>query len=100
MIRHVVMWTFSEDAAGRSRQENLEVVKDMLEELPDKIPGLHRFDVGIDELAGPTSAHLVLVAELDDWAALDAYQSHPAHLDVVDYLADVRIGRWAVDYEM
>ncbi|HEV8297461.1 MAG TPA: Dabb family protein [Acidimicrobiales bacterium] len=99
MIRHVVMWTFLEQAQGRSRAENLKIMQEKLEALPPRVPGIRRFEVGVDQLAGPAAAHLVLVSDLDDWAALDAYRVHPAHQEVVQFLDGVRDGRWTVDYE-
>ena len=37
MIRHIVMFSFKEQAQGRSKAENVALTKAMLEELPQKI---------------------------------------------------------------
>jgi hypothetical protein len=99
MIRHVVMWTFPEQAGGRSRAENIAHITELLDALPGSVPGIRRFEVGNDQLGGPAAAHLVLVADLDDWDALEAYRVHPAHQAVVTALNGVREGRWTADYE-
>jgi hypothetical protein len=99
MIRHVVMWSFAEQAAGHSRADNVARIKAMLEALPSKIDGIRRFEVGVDERGG-TDTHLALVSDFDDWGALEAYKVHPAHQEVVVALADVRDGRWVVDHEV
>jgi hypothetical protein len=100
MIRHVVMWTFAEEADGRSRADNLATARERLERLPALIPGIRRFELGIDELRGAQQADLVLIAEFDDWPGLDAYVVHPAHQEVVTFFSRVRDQRWAVDYEI
>jgi quinol monooxygenase YgiN len=99
MIRHVVMWSFAEQAGGHSRAENLARIRAMLEALPAQIDGIERFEVGIDERGG-TDTHLVLVSDFRDWGALEAYKVHPAHQEVVAALGEVRDGRWVVDYEL
>jgi quinol monooxygenase YgiN len=100
MIQHIAMWHFLEEAGGRSRTENLAIAKDMIEGLAAKIPGIGRFEVGINENAGEQSAHLVLVSQFIDWEALQAYQVHAAHQAVVEFMGGVRDGRWVVDYAL
>ena len=38
MIRHVVMWRFEEFAEGKTRQQNMEYIRDRLMALPSIIP--------------------------------------------------------------
>jgi hypothetical protein len=42
----------------------------------------------------------VLSTEFDDRAALVAYQQHPEHVTVVEFLRKVQSARMVVDYEL
>ena len=100
MIRHVVMWVFPDESAGRSCAENVAKAVELLQGLPATIPGIRRFEPGVDQLGGERQAHLVLESDFDDWAALETYQQHPAHLAVVAFFREVGTSRLAVDYEV
>lgn len=100
MVRHVVMWVFPEDSAGRSREENVSRACELLSALPDAIPEIRRYEIGVDELGGERQAHLVLDSEFDDWDALERYQQHPSHLEVVAFFREVGTTRYAVDYTL
>ena len=100
MIRHVVMWVFPDESAGRSRDENVARAAELLRGLPAAIPEIRRLEAGADQLGGERQAHLVLESDFDDWAALETYQQHPAHLDVVAFFREVGTTRLAVDFEI
>jgi hypothetical protein len=55
--------------------------------------------VGIDVAHTPDSSDVALYAEFASRDALDAYQPHPAHQEIVGFLKDVRSERRVVDYE-
>ena len=97
MLRHIVLWTFLDEADGRPREENVAITKEMLERCKT-IPGLRRMELGVDELGGPAASHLSLVVDFDDWAAYETYRDHPLHQEVVNFLALVRDGRMSADY--
>ena len=48
MIRHIVIWNLKESACGNSRSENARLLKQKLEALAGRIPGLERIEVGIN----------------------------------------------------
>ncbi len=93
MIKHIVMWKL------RDKADAVEI-KQRLEALKGKIPGLLNIEVGIDFLASEQSADVVLCTELESRAALDAYQVHPEHLAVVPLVKAAAIARTVVDYEI
>jgi hypothetical protein len=99
MIKHVVMWRLHEHADGHDKPENALRVKRALENLQDKIDGLIKLEVGINELGGPQAFDLVLLAEFRDWQALDTYRDHPLHQDVIALLNKVRTDRVVTDWE-
>jgi hypothetical protein len=44
--------------------------------------------------------HVALISEHDDNAALEAYQSHPAHLEAAAFVSSVISDRAVVDYSL
>lgn len=100
MIKHVVMWKLRDSAEGATRRENALRMKALLDACAGQTPGMRSLEVGVD--AGVDSApwDVVLVAEFDDRAAIDAYQEHPIHQAAKAFIAKVRDLRAAVDYEL
>ncbi|MCQ6963297.1 Dabb family protein [Methanolobus chelungpuianus] len=98
MLKHIVMWKLKETAEGTNKLENALVMKEMLESLPGRIPEIVSLEVGIN--INPTDAayDVVLYSEFRDEAALYAYQEHPEHVKVADFVAKVREERAVVDY--
>lgn len=99
MVVHLVMWRLQESALGNGKAANARLIQSKLEALRGRIPGLRRLEVGIDFSSGPASADIVLVTEFDSRAALAAYQAHPEHKAVVDFVIRVVAERRVVDYE-
>lgn len=99
MIEHIVMWRLHEHAAGADRATNAQRLKTALEALPAVIPQIYYFQVGIDELCDPQfSAHVVLISRFASWADLDIYQKHPAHVQVAEFIKEIRVERRVVDF--
>jgi hypothetical protein len=99
MIKHIVLWRLAESAAGRTKAENARLVKEKLEALQGRIPGLLKIEVGINFSPEPGAADLALYSELASREALAAYQDHPAHEAVKSLITSVRTERWVADYE-
>jgi quinol monooxygenase YgiN len=93
MIKHIVMWKLKNKA-------DAEIIKDKLEALRGKIPGLLHVEVGIDFSDSEQSADVVLYSELESRQALAAYQAHPEHQNVVPLVKAAALSRTVVDYEV
>jgi quinol monooxygenase YgiN len=101
MIIHIVFWRLHERSAnGRTKEENALEMNRRFEALAAVIPGLVRLTIGVDFAHTPDSADVALYSEFESRAALDAYQPHPAHQEIVAFLKDVRTERRVVDYEL
>jgi heme-degrading monooxygenase HmoA len=101
MFVHIVFWRLHDTAPnGRTKEENARELKRRFEALNGLIPGLTRCELGADVSRTTESADVALLTEFDSKAALEGYQSHPAHQDIVAFLKDVRSERRVVDYEM
>ncbi len=99
MIKHIVMWRLKEFAAGASREENAKKLKESLEDLKDQIEDIKAIEVGINFNSSPTAFDVVLYSEFSDMEGLNAYQNHPEHLKIVDFVGEIRSDRAVVDYE-
>src|ERR1700758_3237306 len=97
MIRHIVMWRVAGQTASE-RRETASRVKGEFESLRGLIPGLLDLDVGLDVSEVDYACDVVLVADFESRAALEAYASHPEHLRVRQALAGMREERHQVDY--
>jgi hypothetical protein len=99
VVKHIVLWRLKEHAEGHSKAENARLVKEKLESLRGRIPGLIAIEVGINFAAEAGAADLALYSEFESRAALDAYQTHPEHVAMKGFIGGVRAERWVVDYE-
>uniref|UniRef100_A0A7C3W974 Dabb family protein n=1 Tax=Fundidesulfovibrio putealis TaxID=270496 RepID=A0A7C3W974_9BACT len=101
MIKHIVMWTLKDQAEGKTKAENLETMKALLEELPAKVPGVIDLEVatsGIFESVPATD--IVLYTTFASKEALAAYAVHPEHLKVVAFVKSVVAERRVIDYAL
>ena len=99
MVKHIVAWRLKDSAGGNDKATNARLVRDKLEALRGRIPGLLRLDVGLDFSATENSADVVLVSEFESREALAAYQVHPEHKAVVAFVSQIVVERRLIDYE-
>jgi hypothetical protein len=100
MIKHIVMWTIREGETSRAKFERMAEVKTRLLQLKDKIECIISLNVFFNAPSAPdNNFDVILVSEFNSWSDLDAYQKHPAHLEVAEYIKNVRMERAALDYE-
>jgi hypothetical protein len=99
MITHVVCWKVVEEADGRTRPEILQKMKEDLEALAGTIPELESISVGINAKEAEVASDVVLLSTFADWDALERYQVHPAHQEVVAFVKTVVTERRVVDFE-
>ena len=94
MIKHIVLFRFFREATP----SQIEAAAQALRALPREIPQLQALSFGLNLALSADAYSHVVIADLDDMAAVKAYQDHPAHQRVVDqFLAPIRESRLAVD---
>jgi hypothetical protein len=99
MIRHVVAWKLAAtDPAERA--EAAATITGLLSSLPPLVPSIGTLTVGPNVAYFETNWDVVLVADFATLADLEAYQSHPAHLEVVPQIKALVASRAAVDFEL
>lgn len=95
MVKHIV--TFKFRGFPEQRMDVARRFKDALLALPDKIDVLKGIEVGINE--NPDEEwDLVLVAKLEKMADIPVYSNHPAHVEAVKIIADLKDQRACVDF--
>jgi hypothetical protein len=99
MIKHIVMWNLK-GATPAEKANNLRVLKAAFEGVKTKIPGLLFLEIGGDISAIDYACDVVLYSKFSSKEALDAYATHPEHLRIKHELADLRIARHQVDYQV
>ncbi len=95
MIVHIVMFVFQQ----QNKEENIYRTKAMLEALVQKIEVLQSMEVGIDFSRSERSFDLSLYSTFKTKEDLRMYATHPAHLEVVDFIRAVTQTSKVVDYE-
>ena len=100
MIKHIVMFRLKESALGKSKDENLQELKVLLESLHKKIPVVKCLEVGINMGASASASDIALYSEFDDMQALEDYRIHPEHVKVVEFIDKVCSERRVADYEV
>jgi|TergutMp193P3_1026864.scaffolds.fasta_scaffold172799_2 hypothetical protein len=98
MVKHIVIWKLKDIAGGGYKIANAQLIKDKLEALNGKIPGVRKVEVGIDFLQTETSGDIVLYSEMETVEALVAYQAHPQHLEAGAFIGEVVSEKIVVDY--
>ena len=99
MLTHIVMWKFKPEGEGADKAANLVRAKALLDACAGLTPGMRMLEVAIAQPGLECTYDLVLYAEFDDAAALDAYQNHPQHLAVKPFIGAVRLERQCMDYQ-
>ena len=83
MVKHVIIWTLKDNFTENEKKEIKTNIKNGLEGLAGKIPGLTDIKVYIDALAS-SNTDLMLDSTFESEDALKGYAVHPEHVAVAD----------------
>lgn len=99
MVHHIVMWKFKPEIDEEQKPELKRAMKENLEGLVGKVPGLLTAEFVEEPL--PSSTHdMALVTTLEKAEDVAVYGSHPAHVAVADtYVRPFVTERACLDYE-
>jgi hypothetical protein len=97
MLRHVVLFTWSDAADEQRRATTIEALRS----LRDDVGGMTSLVVASDARLVDGNADTVLVAEFPDVESFQRYAQHPVHLAVIaEHVRPWLAARSAVQYEM
>lgn len=100
MVKHIVMWKFKDSAEGKSREENIETVREGLYALVGIIGEIKKMELGTDISNTDASMDLALTTEFESLEDLKKYAVHPEHVKVADYVKKVTLTRVVLDYNI
>ena len=100
MVKHIILWTLKE--MSDSEKESVKKgIKEGLEGLKGKIPGLVDIKVNSEGRLSSSTADLMLDSTFDSPEALKAYSKHPAHVAVADSkVRPFTVNRSCLDFEL
>ena len=100
MVKHVILWTLKDEYSADEKAQIKQGIKEGLEGLLGKVPGLKEIKVNISPLKS-SNCDLMLDSTLEDEAALKGYAVHPAHVEVADTkVRPFTASRVCMDYEV
>lgn len=99
MVKHIILWKLK-DMPEKEKTERLKNIKEGLEGLDGRIPGMIDIRVNIDGLETST-ADAMLDSTFESAEALKVYSAHPEHAAVAEAFIRPYIEvRSCMDYEI
>ncbi|MCQ2150408.1 MAG: Dabb family protein [Bacteroidales bacterium] len=99
MTHHIILWKLKEDLTAVQKEEIKKNIKEGLESLAGRIPGLLNIKVNIEGLPS-ANVDLMLDSLFDSPESLKGYSVHPEHLAVANgRVRPFTVGRYCMDYE-
>ena len=83
MVKHVILWQLKDELSAEEKSAVKAGIKEGLEALAGKIPGLTEIKVQTEGLDS-SNADVMLDSTFEDEAALKGYAVHPEHVAVAD----------------
>ena len=83
MVKHIILWQLKDELSAEEKQEVKKGIKEGLEGLKGKIPGLLEIKVQTEGLAS-SNADVMLDSAFESEEALKGYAVHPEHVAVAD----------------
>ena len=83
MVKHVIVWTLKDEYSAEEKENIKKGIKEGLEGLKGKIPGLVDIKVNINGLAS-SNADLMLDSTFETEEARKGYSVHPEHVAVAN----------------
>lgn len=83
MVKHIILWSLKDEFQDTEKEQIKKGIKDGLEGLKGKIPGLLEIKVYTNGLPS-SNADIMLDSTFETEDALKGYASHPEHVKVAD----------------
>ena len=100
MVKHIILWTLNPELSEKEKETVKAEIKEGLEGLVGKVPGLISVKVHIDGRLSSSNADLMLDSTLESEEALKGYAVHPAHVAVANgKVRPYTVQRACLDFE-
>lgn len=93
MFTHLVFFKLKEPSAAQ-----VDALVEKLRSLEGRVPQIEAIEVGADVIRSERSYDVGLITRFADRAAMEAYQIHPYHQEVLAYVRGVVSDVKAVDF--
>jgi len=101
MVKHIILWTLNPELSEDEKKEVKKGIKEGLEGLKGKVPGLLDVKVHIDGRLASSNADVMLDSTLESEEALKGYAQHPEHVAVANgKVRPYTIQRSCLDFEI
>ncbi len=94
MVVHIVMFKFKD----KNKEQNILKTAEKLNALVDLVPSLNSMEVGIDFNKTQRAFDMSIYTTFNTQEDLKKYATHPAHLNVVNFIKEVTYESKVVDY--
>lgn len=100
MVKHIILWKLKDEYSKEQMEKIKLEIKEGLEGLKGKIPGLIDIKVNIKGLAS-SNVDLMLDSTFENEEALKVYANHPDHVAVADgKVRPFTVTRSCMDFEV
>jgi hypothetical protein len=93
MLTHIVLFRLKEEAKGQASQ-----LVERLLGMKGKIPQLLDIEAGVDVVHSGRSYDVALITRFASLADMQAYQVHPVHQEVLQFVREVTSESVSVDF--
>lgn len=101
MVKHIILWTLRPELSEEEKQTVKEGIKQGLEGLVGKVPGLIEVKVNIGGRLASSNADVMLDSTLESPEALKVYSQHPEHVAVANNkVRPYTVSRTCLDFEI
>ncbi len=100
MVKHIILWNLKEEFEEKRKEEIKKGIKENLEGLKGKIPGLLEIKV-ITKYLESSNVDVMLDSTFESEEALKIYSKHPTHVYVADtFVRPYTAKRSCIDFEI
>ena len=101
MVKHIILWTLNPELSEAEKKAVKAGIKEGLEGLVGRVPGLLDVKVYIDGRLASSNADVMLDSTLESAEALAGYAKHPAHVAVANgKVRPYTVQRSCLDFEI
>ena len=101
MVKHIIIWTLNPDLTEAEKATVKAGIKEGLEGLVGKVPGLISVNVQISGRLASSNADVMLDSTLESEEALKGYAVHPDHVAVANgKVRPYTVQRSCLDFEI